>query len=74
MTTPQTIKVNGFEVPAPVQEIDTQTTHVWKAEPDHPEFFTRWTTAWLGNLSRVHLTKEAAQAHGKALRGIDPSN
>lgn len=71
------ITVNGFEVPAPLKEIPPMTTHVWRSEPGHPEFCTRWTSAWIHpelENGRVHLTKKAAQAHGKALAGIDPSN
>lgn len=75
MTTPKMMIFNGFAVPAPLQEIPPCTTHVWKADPNHPELATRWTVAWIGDdleKGLVYLTKEDAQALAKAMRGIDP--
>lgn len=76
MPSMNTITVNGFTVPAPLSEIPPHTTHVWRAEPNHPEFATQWTTQGIEPdlfAGLVHLTRAAAQAHGKALKGIDPN-
>lgn len=74
---PQTITVNGFEVPAPLKEMP-QHGGVWLVLP-HSEHFTEFyssdTSLWkLVALSRglFHTNREAAVVHAKAMLGIDP--
>lgn len=75
----KTIKVNGFDVPAPMSEvpmIDSEyfmssvtgellfETYFWHADSADK----RWLSRGL-----VHSTKSAAIAHAKAMLGIDPN-
>lgn len=77
---PQTIKVNGFDVPAPVKsELENDTVYFVPCF-SNLDFVTclRWNGIpyEMRMLSRglIHLTKEAAIAHGKAMCGIDPES
>lgn len=71
---PKTININGHEVPEPLRVEPAIGTPVYMVFPNHPDFFI--AEAWLGAsffnnqcLKRgfLHLTKEAAQVHAKAL-------
>lgn len=75
---PQTITVNGFEVPAPVKEA-AEHQLLWAADPAH----SAWAFSMAYRLAHsehvrqfrrglLHTTKEAAVAHAKAMLGIDP--
>tara|TARA_R110000772_G_scaffold43692_2_gene100663 strand:- start:1024 stop:1449 length:426 start_codon:yes stop_codon:yes gene_type:complete len=75
---PRTHKVNGFDVPMPMDVRPKQGSDIWLSSPcsyewtdrvnwnEHPVFY-RYLKRGL-----VHLTKEAAIAHGRAICGIDP--
>jgi hypothetical protein len=72
------IMVNGFEVPEPVREALKKGVEYWIAFPSIPEL--AWDFQWAGDIydrhrlnhGLIHLTKEAAIAHAKAMLGIDP--
>jgi hypothetical protein len=75
----KTIKVNGFDVPEPVREPLKSATYYFVPVPTLDDFCDdqEWMDA-LGDklwLSRglIHLTKENAIAHAKAMIGIDPN-
>jgi hypothetical protein len=75
----KTIKVNGFDVPEPVREPLKDTVNYCIPDPKMEDLFEYRT--WTGHrldmvwLSRglIHLTKENAIAHAKAMLGIDPN-
>jgi hypothetical protein len=74
----KTITVNGFEVPEPVRKALKKGVGYWIAFPSIPEL--AWDFQWDGDIydrhrlnhGLIHLTKEAAIAHAKAMLGIDP--
>lgn len=70
---PRTININGFEVPEPVSEALEYHTEYFKVNLESDEFCSeymwqgdRFDNHWL-HLGIIHLTKEAAQFHAKAL-------
>lgn len=75
----KTIKVNGFDVTAPMSEAPEHRKMVYLAHAAHVDFNLDFT--WQGDdasvswLSRglIHSTKSAAIAHAKAMLGIDPN-
>jgi hypothetical protein len=77
----KTIKVNGFDVPEPVLEPLGRGTEYFFASVSNLEF--AGSARWWGEedkvdfiwLSRglIHLKKENAIAHAKAMLGIDPN-
>ena len=75
----KTIKVNGFDVPAPISEAPEHRQMVYLAHAANVDFNLDFT--WQGDdtsvswLSRglIHSTESAAIAHAKAMLGIDPS-
>ena len=74
---PKTIMVNGFEVPAPLDEMPQDGDVVWVPNPLNRDFvsylFFRGTVGALGFArGLLHTTNEAAVAHAKAMLGIDP--
>lgn len=76
---PKTIKVNGFDVPAPMSEAPEHRQMVYLAHSAHLDFNLDFT--WQGDdaaaswLSRglIHKTESAAIAHAKAMLGINPN-
>lgn len=70
---PRTININGFEVPEPVSEALENHTEYFKVELGYDELCDNYM--WCGDASDehwlhlgiIHLTKEAAQFHAKAL-------
>ena len=75
----QFITVNGFKVPKPVENVppsyDYYMAEVRKGEPRFVELFNYFADLAKKHCATntVHLTKEAAMAHAKAMLGIDPS-
>ena len=77
---PETIKVNGFDVPAPLKSLDGFGAFdpIYYPLPSN-DWYYHWhaakTIATYKNLERgiAHATKEAAISHAKAMLGIDPS-
>lgn len=76
---PKTRVVNGFTVPAPIQEIPEENSSFYLAMPDAQRWFGiyQWYNAevdkrWLSR-GLMFSTKEAAIANAKAMCGIDPS-
>ena len=75
----KTIKVNGLDVPAPMSEAPEVGSMCFVASINNPAFFYSiyWETVSCNKtaLSRglIHLTKESAIAHAKAMLGIDPN-
>lgn len=72
---PKTIKVNGFDVPEPLNDVEIGT-QVYIASPGSLNLyvylaFTVEHNIYL-NRKIIHATKEAAVAHAKAMLGIDP--
>jgi len=75
----KTIKVNGFDVPEPLREPLKDNVNYCIPDPKMEDLFDYQT--WTGHkldmvwLSRglIHLTKENAIAHAKAMLGIDPN-
>jgi hypothetical protein len=75
----KTIKVNGFDVPEPLREPLKNNVNYCIPDPKMEDLFDYQT--WTGHrldmvwLSRglIHLTKENAIAHAKAMLGIDPN-
>jgi hypothetical protein len=75
---PQTVKINGFEVPAPLSEVPNNDTEYFIEEPTADQFYDY--AHWSGHsvdfrfLDRgiAHATKEGAIASCKARLGIDP--
>ena len=76
---PKTIKVNGFDVPAPMSENIKVGDKYFFPAPAIERYFQH--TYWDGgdfdklNLARgtIHKTQESAIAHAKAMLGIDPN-
>ena len=76
---PETIMVNGFEVPAPVDVEPNKGERYFVPNPAHKGFVHSYI--WEGDdydytlLPRkiIHSTRENAIAHAKAMLGIDPS-
>lgn len=76
---PETIMVNGFEVPAPMAEAPNREEFYYVSNTAHMAYSQCFT--WNdGNydfavLSRkiAHKTRENAVAHAKAMLGIDPT-
>jgi len=73
---PQTITVNGREVPVPYKgPLDTDKVY-FVASPTAPEYVItasdciRMCSEWASRCI-LHLTKEAAVAHAKAMLGVD---
>lgn len=75
----KTIKVNGFDVPAPMSEAPEVGGMCFVASINNPVFFYSiyWETISCNKtaLSRglIHSTKSSAIAHAKAMLGIDPN-
>lgn len=74
---PKIIKVNGFEVPAPIAEPPAESELVWVATTNNPDFaaHVRYVSEWdFHKFQRglLHTTREAAVTHAKAMLGIDP--
>lgn len=75
----KTIKVNGFDVPAPMSENIKAGDKYFFPAPAIERYFQH--TYWDGgdfdklNLARgtIHKTQESAIAHAKAMLGIDPN-
>ena len=67
---PHTININGFEVPEPCIKSPELCTSLWKTTMSGRWHFlwanTTHQKEWL-RLGIVHLTKEAAELHAKAL-------
>lgn len=76
----KTIKVNGFDVPAPMSEAPERGTKFYNPSFSYHDYFD--VAEWIGDsndnmwLSRglAHSTKSAAIAHAKAMLGIDPND
>lgn len=75
----KTITVNGFKVPEPERERLNDRDEYFLASPSRTEFFESywWKSANSDSILRlsrglIHLTKEAAIAHAKAMLGINP--
>jgi hypothetical protein len=74
----KTIKINGFDVPEPMQEA-TKNQMYFTPAIDHAEFYRafNWNSdsvdERLLNRGLIHLKKENAIAHAKAMLGIDPN-
>lgn len=75
----KTIKVNGFDVPAPMSEAPMINDEYFAPQTGYEVFYVKHS--WRGDkfdsrfLSRglVHSTESAAVAHAKAMLGIDPN-
>lgn len=75
----KTIKVNGFDVPAPMSEAPMINDEYFAPQTGYEVFYVKHS--WRGDkfdsrfLSRglVHSTESAAIAHAKAMLGIDPN-
>lgn len=70
---PRTININGFEVPEPVIDELEYGTEFFKVELESDELCDNYTwngdhfdKKWL-SLGIIHLTREAAELHAKAL-------
>lgn len=75
----KTIKVNGFDVPAPMSEAPEHRQMVYLASSAHIDFNLDFTwqddeaaVRWLSR-GLIHSTKSAAIAHAKAMLGINPN-
>lgn len=76
---PKTIKVNGFDVPAPMSKAPERGAKFYNPSICYYDYFD--VGEWIGDgnnnmwLSRglVHSNKSAAIAHAKAMLGIDPN-
>lgn len=75
---PNTIRVNGFDVPEPMRESPAWDTGCYLASTHAVNYYELvvWygyvcDTRWLSR-GMLHTTKEAAVAHAKAMLGIDP--
>jgi hypothetical protein len=75
----KTIKVNGFDVPAPVRDIDDQQQCYVPDITDVSMVFgfnfseaSSWRVT-CRDRGLIHLTKENAIAHAKAILGINPN-
>ena len=70
---PKTININGFEVPEPVREPLELATSYYTPDLSAPEGYRIYTWSDINldwkelNLGLIHLTKEAAILHSKAL-------
>lgn len=73
---PRTRVVNGFTVPAPIQDMPKKDQMLYVADPMHQDFFIEALVrgCWESGLTRGLLfsTKEAAIANAKAMCGINP--
>lgn len=75
----KTIKVNGFDVPAPMSEAPMIDDGYFTPQTGYEVFYcaNKWRSDGYDHrfLSRglVHSTKSAAIAHAKAMLGIDPN-
>lgn len=76
---PRTRVVNGFTVPAPIQEMPSNMNEYFIATVDAEEWFDEvsWDDSkcdrrWLSR-GLLFSTKEAAIANAKAMCGIDPN-
>lgn len=75
----ETIKVNGFDVPAPMSEAPKRGAKFYIPSICYHDYFD--VAEWIGDendilwISRgiIHSTKSAAIAHAKAMLGIDPN-
>ena len=75
----KTIKVNGFDVPAPMSEAPMFNSVYFTPQTGYEVFYCK--NSWRGDkfdsrfLSRglIHSTESAAIAHAKAMIGIDPN-
>lgn len=73
---PQHIIVNGFKVPKPLDAVPIGRVYT----PALMAGYEGWTTFWLEPENKdlaiqrgiAHATNEAAEAHAKAMLGIDP--
>lgn len=76
---PKTIKVNGFDVPAPMSEAPEIGDEYFTPQTGYAVFYcaNKWICDGYDHrfLSRglVHATESAAIAHAKAMLGIDPT-
>lgn len=75
----KTIKVNGFDVPEPCRVMPEIDSIYYIAAPSAKDMFS-YTECREDIVDRqfidrglIHLTKEAAIAHAKAMLGIDPN-
>jgi hypothetical protein len=67
---PKTININGIEVPEPLREVPPHLTEVWFVEicePKRLSFIDCLEGRVSLNLGLLHLTREAAMLHQKAL-------
>lgn len=76
---PKTIKVNGFDVPAPMSEVPELGSEYFVIDMLDEGLFCsiEWEgddkdNQWLSN-GIIHSTKSAAIAHAKAMLGINPN-
>lgn len=75
----KTIKVNGFDVPAPMSEAPEIGDEYFTPQTGYADFYcaNKWICDGYDHrfLSRglVHATESAAIAHAKAMLGIDPN-
>lgn len=70
---PETININGFEIPEPVREPPKEGENIWLSNvDDHPGFLlTQWKNTkcqnfWLSK-GMIHRSEAAAVLHTKAL-------
>lgn len=77
---PLTRVVNGFTVPAPIQEMPDTDEHCWCADVFTPDFcspvffsYTNFRHKAAYDRGLLFSTKEAAIANAKAMCGIDPN-
>ena len=70
---PRTIRIGEYDVPEPVREMPKHRTMYWVAGPTECDYQVEYI--WTGNSidqlwflrGLIHLTREAAELHGKAL-------
>lgn len=73
------IKVNGFDVPAPLKDLLEAGIPYYVADPSSTIWYTKLRTGTVAlrtllNRGLVHDSQEAAVAHAKALLGINPKD
>lgn len=69
---PRMCFLNGYEVPAPERRAPAHKTHCWCPCPTHEDYVSNFL--WLDDATdrrllrrgRVHLSRDAAQAHARA--------
>ena len=78
---PRTRVVNGFTVPAPIQEMPDTDEHCWCADVFTPDFcspvffsYTNFRHKAAYDRGLLFSTKEAAIANAKAMCGINPES